>query len=93
MEIYKCTNTVSQPLLSTHDLLGLLKQVVANPPYISALPSEQFATSHVEDLPSIEPHRSLVLAICLLQMWPYLLFAGGHLRNPILKVVSFSSWV
>ena len=65
--------------------LRLRKQVMADTPGVTALPSEQLTASHVEYLPSIEPHGSLVLSVRLFQVWPYLLLARRHFGNPVLS--------
>lgn len=54
------------------------------PPSISTLISKELRASHVEDLPSMEPHCCVVLAIGLLQMGPYFSLTIVHLGQPIL---------
>lgn len=60
------------------DASWLLEQIVADSPSITTLPPEQFTTSHIKDLPTIEPHCSLVFSVCLLEMRPNLLLACIH---------------
>lgn len=68
-----------------------LKQIKRNTPCVSALISKQFRARHVEDLPSVIPHPSILLAVRLLQMRPYLHLLGYHVCKPVLR--SFSAYV
>ena len=57
---------------------------MADSPDISSLPSEQLSTSHVEDLPTVEPDTGLLLSIRFFQMRPYFCPTRRHLPQPVL---------
>jgi len=74
----------SLSMLSLRSSGRLLEQIMAHTPSIASLEREQFCTSHIEDLPSIIPHSSILLTIGFCQMRPYFLLACRHLRQPVL---------
>lgn len=57
---------------------------MAYAPRITTFICKKLRTSHVEDLPTIEPHRRLFFPVCLFQKRPDLLPARVHLREPVL---------
>lgn len=64
---------------------GFLEKVMRNAPRVSAFVREQFCTSHIEDLPSLEPNSCIFLPIRCLQMRPNRLLVITHLPEPILQ--------
>jgi hypothetical protein len=66
----------------------LFKKIMGDTPGIPALVGEEFGASHIKDLPSIIPHRSVLFPIGLLQMRPYLVFVCNHFAKPVLHSVS-----
>lgn len=57
-------------------------------PRIASFKSKELCTSHVEDLPSIEPYSGIVLPICISEVRPYFILACIHLRQPVLLPIS-----
>jgi hypothetical protein len=57
---------------------------MANTPLLTAIPSKQFSTSKVEDLPPVEPLRNTLLTIRLNKMRPDSSLRSRHLSIPIL---------
>lgn len=72
--------------------IALLKKVVRHPPSFTSLICKKLCTSHVKDLPPVEPHGNVVLAVGLFKMWPYFVFAIIHLREPVLRLFSKGGW-
>lgn len=78
---YKSTR---ERFLSLRSLLGLLKQVMRDPPRVASVKREQFRASHVEDLPPAIPRVCILLAVSLLEMRPQLLTVLYHGCEPVL---------
>jgi hypothetical protein len=57
---------------------------MANAPLLTSIPSKQFSTSKVEDLPPVEPLGNTLLAVSLNKMRPDGGLRSRHLRIPVL---------
>lgn len=66
-------------------LLRLLEQIVRNAPNVTSIKGEQFCTSQVKDLPSVEPFGCLVGSVSLDEMWPDFFLVLGHVLQPVLE--------
>lgn len=62
----------------------LLEEIMRDTPGFPIFIREKLCTSHIEYLPSIEPHGSIILPISLFQMRPNVIFIPIHLCQPIL---------
>lgn len=65
--------------IQSNAILWLFKQVVRDTPGIPTFVRKELSARHVEDLPSVKPHGSILLSISFLQMRPDFSLAGIHL--------------
>jgi hypothetical protein len=68
--------------------LRLLKQIMADSPLLTTIPSKQLGTRQVENLPPMEPLRHALSTISLNKMRPDLIPRSRHLLIPVLARLS-----